>query len=461
MASRYTRLLPHLCVIFSITLPKLVFAGDTYELQTQCQTGDLTRVKVALRVDGTLQPSADPKVPKLELKVRGGFSYDERRVDDCTDLNNRCSIRYYHEAQAAIQVDKNADSPKLRDDQRWISVRSTKRGLAISAPHGPLSRDELEMIDLPGNSLVLDRLLPEGAVRIGDIWPITAEPMPALLGLEAVSRSDVKAELAEVQDDLARIKLAGTVQGAVGGVATEMRLDGQADFDLVHRRLKTVHLIIREKRSLGFVSPGLDVKAQIAIEIAPLVGSDQLADAAVKEAIEATKEQGASPQPLLLESAGHFQLFCDRRWHATRDDAELVVLRYVDRGELVAQGNISPLPNLPAGQNVTLEQFQDEVKQSLGKHFGQFESVAEGKTSTGLRLLKVFVVGTVSELPIEWRYYLVLDPHGRRAALAFTLEGKLIERFADAEAPLVDSVTLTAAPESHTAAPEAPPEDIK
>ena len=140
MASRYTRLLPHLCVIFSITLPKLVFAGDTYELQTQCQTGDLTRVKVALRVDGTLQPSADPKVPKLELKVRGGFSYDERRVDDCTDLNNRCSIRYYHEAQAAIQVDKNADSPKLRDDQRWISVRSTKRGLAISAPHGPLSR---------------------------------------------------------------------------------------------------------------------------------------------------------------------------------------------------------------------------------------------------------------------------------------------------------------------------------
>ena len=285
--------------------------------------------------------------------------------------------------------------------------------------------------------------------------------MPALLGLEAVSRSDVKAELAEVQDDLARIKLAGTVQGAVGGVATEMRLDGQADFDLVHRRLKTVHLIIREKRSLGFVSPGLDVKAQIAIEIAPLAGSDQLADAAVKEAIEATKEQGASPQPLLLESAGHFQLFCDRRWHATRDDAELVVLRYVDRGELVAQGNISPLPNLPAGQNVTLEQFQDEVKQSLGKHFGQFESVAEGKTSTGLRLLKVFVVGTVSELPIEWRYYLVLDPQGRRVALAFTLEGKLIDRFADAETPLVDSLQFTAPPEPHTAAPEPPPEDVK
>lgn len=459
MALRFVRLLPRFALAFCLTLPKLALGNHTYELQTQCQTGDLTHVNVALRVDGTLQPSADPKVPKLELKVRGGFSYDERRVDDCTDLNNRCSIRYYHEAQAAIQVDKNADSPKLRDEQRWISVRATKKSLSISAPHGPLTRDELEMIDLPGNSLVLDRLLPEGAVRIGDTWPITAEPMPALLALDVASQSGVKAELTEVHDDLARIKLAGTVQGAVGGVATEMRLDGQADFDLVHRRLKTVHLIIREKRSLGFVSPGLDVKAQIAIEITPLAGSDQLADAAVKEAIEATKEQDAHPQPLLLESAGHFQLFCDRRWHATRDDAELVVLRYVDRGELVAQGNISPLPNLPAGQNVNLEQFQDEVKRSLGKHFGEFEAVAEGKTSSGLRLLKVFAVGTVSELPIEWRYYLVLDSHGRRAALAFTLEGKLIERFADADAPLVDSLQFTALPEPHTAAPE-PREDV-
>ena len=248
----------------------------------------------------------------------------------------------------------------------------------------------------------------------------------------------------------------------MGGVATEMRLDGQADFDLVHRRLKTVHLIIREKRSLGFVSPGLDVKAQIAIEIAPLAGSDQLADAAVKEAIEATKEQGASPQPLLLESAGHFQLFCDRRWHATRDDAELVVLRYVDRGELVAQGNISPLPNLPAGQNVTLEQFQDEVKRSLGKHFGQFESVAEGKTSTGLRLLKVFVVGTVSELPIEWRYYLVLDS-ARPPRRAGVYARRETDRATSPTptAPLVDSLHIHRLPEPHTAAPEPPPEDIK
>jgi hypothetical protein len=319
------------------------------------------------------------------------------------------------------------------------------------------------MIDLPGNSLMLDRLLPESPVQVGDTWPVAAEPMPALLGLDVATESDVKGELVEVKDDLARVKLVGTVQGAAGGVATEMHLEGHADFDLVHRRLKTVRLTIREKRSVGFVSPGLEVKAQLAIEIAALTGSDQLADAAVKEAIQAIKEEGPVPQPLLLRSAGHFQLFCDRRWHATREDAALVVLRFVDRGELVAQGNISPLPSLPAGQNVSLVQFQDEVKKSLGKHFGEFETVAESKTSSGLRLLKVFVSGTVSELPIEWRYYLVLDEHGRRVALAFTLEGKLVERFADAEASLVDSLTFTPVIEDapHTAAPEPPPDDVK
>ena len=47
--------------------------------------------------------------------------------------------------------------------------------------------------------------------------------------------------------------------------------------------------------------------------------------------------------------------------------------------------------------------------------------------------------GRVSELPIQWNYYVVADEHGRQTALAFTVEGKLVERFNKADEKLIRS----------------------
>jgi YD repeat-containing protein len=124
----------------------------------------------------------------------------------------------------------------------------------------------------------------------------------------------------------------------------------------------------------------------------------------------------------------------------TRDEVDLSVLRFLDRGELIAQCNISPLDQLPADRRFTLEEFQGEVERALGKNFGRIDSAVERKTAHGLRLMKVVAEGTVSELPIQWRYYLAIDPEGHRVALTYTLESKLIERFADADMMMIESL---------------------
>ena len=147
----------------------------------------------------------------------------------------------------------------------------------------------------------------------------------------------------------------------------------------------------------------------------------------------------------LRSEAGGFHLVYDRRWHITRNETQLVVLRLVDRGELVAQCNISPLPKLDQGKSVTIEEFQSEVQQSLGKRFDHFETVAEGKGAGGMRVLKVVASGVVSEIPIQWRYYLAIDPDGRRLALAYTMESDLIERFADADMAMTESIEFDTA----------------
>ena len=95
---------------------------------------------------------------------------------------------------------------------------------------------------------------------------------------------------------------------------------------------------------------------------------------------------------------------------------------------------------MPVESRFTLEHFQEEVQQALGKNFGQIESAAERKTAHGLRLLRVVALGAVSGLPIEWRYYLAIDEQGRRVAFTYTLESKLVEQFADADTMIIDSL---------------------
>lgn len=427
-------------VLFS-GLPKLVEAADSYFLQSQCQSGGVYGVVEKIQAEGSLTPSAGTKTVALPIKVDGRFAYDEMRLDDCKSTDRR-SVRYYREAGASIQVDKHGDSPILREDMRLIAVQSDNNGLAISSPHGPLTREELDLIDIPANSLLLDRMLPKDKVKIGDSWKIGDSTLAALMCVDVMSHNDVTCELSQIDQSIAKMKIAGRLDAAVGGVATEIELDGNASFDLDKHCLTSIQLHIKQRRSVGYFAPGMEVTAQLSIQIAPLANSELLTSTIIKEAAETNP----ASHPLALRSeAGGFHLVYDRRWHITRNETTLVVLRLIDRGELIAQCNISPLPKLDQGKTVTIEQFQSEVRQSLGKRFDHFDTVAEGKGAGGLRILKVVVSGFASEIPIQWRYYLAIDPDGRRIAIAYTMESDLIERFADADLAMTESLEFDAA----------------
>jgi hypothetical protein len=139
------------------------------------------------------------------------------------------------------------------------------------------------------------------------------------------------------------------------------------------------------------------------------------------------------------------------------DRPDLCVLRCVDRGDLLAQCNISPLPDLAPGQHLSLEEFQAEVLRSLSERSGQIIEANQSDGEGGLRVLRVVAAGNVAEIPIQWVYYHLSSEKGRRVSLAFTLESKLVERFAEADRTLVDTFEFTPRPEPQEAQrPEAP-----
>ena len=292
-------------------------------------------------------------------------------------------------------------------------------------------------------------MLPAEPVAPGDSWKLKDQALADLLALEAVSWTDAEAMLASVSDGMAHVSAAGNVSGAVGGVSTEIELKIKYRFDLKTKRIAYLALLIKEKRSVGHVGPGLDTVAKLIATIQPIPRSEKLTDAAIKQV--PPKITPELSELTYSSQGGKFRFNHDRRWYLTSDDSKLSIWRLLDRGELVAQCNMSALSG--GKKPITLAEFQRDVQNSLGKNFGQFVKASQGTNDAGYTVLRLVVHGSVSQLPIEWIYYLIHDDNGQGVSLAFTFEQDLAPRFGDADRALVSGLRMAEAASSTASRP--------
>jgi hypothetical protein len=391
----------------------------------------------ATSADKNAKPAAGKNTQTVPMSVVAQFSYDEQRLDDGAGQTQRLAVRYYDDAQAVIKIADKITKPQLRDNRKLISVVANKDAAYLSSPDGPLTRDELELIDIPGNTAILDQLLPESDTQIGNRWKPSADAMARFLCLDAVGHTEVECLLTAVKDNKAEIDFNGTLGGAIDGVATEIELKGKLLFDNDLQLPKTLLLAIKEQRGIGHVSPGLDVVAKLRLNIAPRPDSKLLNSEMVQSA-KLPDTDAAPPLEYIADSKGYHFVY-DRRWHLTRDDADLLVMRFIDRGDLVAQCNVGASP-VSVDKPLELAEFQTDVQKALGQLFGKFDRATESTSSSGVRVLRSVVEGAAAQLPIQWRYYLVHDSKGHGVTLIFTMESPLVDQFHDQDLPIINSV---------------------
>jgi hypothetical protein len=452
-SSRTVRVLAVIYVILAIApqASRAAESGEKHLLSAHHKRGELSRVQVAMQVGGDLNLVDEKgKASTLPMSVVANLAYDEAFLALDPAGKPTRSVRFYDDVRAVIKIDKGGEKPSLDAARRLIvAERSAKEACNLFCPAEPLKREELDLIEVPGSSLVIEDLLPEAPVASGESWKITDTTLAALLCLDAVSWCDSSGILGDVRDGIADIAVGGTLNGAVGGIATEIELKIKMKFDVSARRITQFAMLVKEKRAVGHVGPGLDTVAKIIINISPIPHSQQLTAAVLQSVPAAT-----APEQLALAyspKGGQFRVQYDRRWYLTEDEPKLAVMRMVDRGELVAQCNISPLPKLEKA--IPLAEFQRDVQRTLGKNFGQFVNAGQSINEAGYAVFRVVVHGDVGGLPIEWIYYLVQDRAGHRVSLAFTLEQSLSERFAATDKAMVAALSLTEPPAPTAAKP--------
>lgn len=429
-----------------------VKSGEPIDLTPRRNRDTAWRVDARFEVGGDLTVAGEGKPKKLPMSVVARLAYEERLLETAPASPAPpalLSVRQYDKAEAVIKVGRGGVTSRLDPKAPCILVtRSQPSGakssalapLSLFCPNAALTREELDLINIPGDSLVIDNLLPDEPVAVGQYWSHTPETIAALVGLEAVASCEVQSVVGQVKEGHVLISMAGAVQGATEGTATELELKANYLFDQNERRITRFNLAIKEKRPMGHVSPGVDVTSKLALRIQPLRAPEHLTDEVVAELSSTTAPETAR---LEYESPdGSFRLLHDDRWFVTNDQAKVVVLRRVDRGDLIAQCNLSPLAPVAPERHLTLEQFQKDVRFALGGRFEQFVAAGQRENEAGYREFRVAARGHVKDLPIQWNYYLLADRHGRRLSAVFTVDAGLVKQLGDADRSLVAGLTL-------------------
>ncbi len=440
---------------FLATTARGGLAEERLKLVPRTARNQSARVQIVQEVKGDLKLNADGRqVTRLPFSARGEMDYDQRTV--AFDADHRRDVRLYHQATAQIRVGEANQRAQLSPLRRTIVVDCLPKRTQLYSPLGPLTRDQLELIEIQGNPALLDRLLPTEPIAVGDDWQHDDALVAQLFGLDVVRRNELTSTLRAVERDLAVIDFSGTLRGAVAGVPTDVEVKAKYHFERHQQRISWLAMTIKENRSIGHASPGFEVTARIRTSIDPAEVPVELRDSAL-----ADLDLKAGAGSLMLEftsAAGGFRFLHARPWQVMVDRHDVSVLRMIEKGDLIAQCNASKLPNLPAGKRVTLAEFQADIQRALAKEFGEFQQATQGTSADGYRVLRVVVAGQAADLPIQWRYYHISNDAGRQVSVVFTMDAKLIERFAEADRGIITSFAFAEGSADPTVAPVLGPE---
>ena len=416
-------------------------AKDKYLLQSGRQKGSTDLVETLLEVTGeAMQVNSDFKEVKEAMEVVAGFRYEER-VDQFSSTGQLVSVRQYNLAKSKMKVGESLKMPELSSDLQTIVCTLDKDKVSLFSPHGSLRGEQLLLIeDIPGNTLTLDRLLPNTEVAVGESWKIGDAVLRSFLSVDAVLSSNVEAVLTAVADNMAMIEVVGDVSGVYLGAATEISVRAKLQFDLSIQRINWLGAMIEECRSIGHVGPGVELVAKLQVKISPIDAPQALTDARMKTI--STKPNAAVLQLKYDGGKGPWRFSHDRSWYVYQDDPQTTVLRKLVNGDLIAQCNVADMGTVDLKTMTTLAKFQQDLIAGLGNNFGKVAASGEYEDKRGYKIYKVLLDGVVDDLSLRWIYHLITDKDGKQSVVVFVVEAAMLDQFAGADDALLDTYRM-------------------
>lgn len=391
------------------------------------------------------------KSERHTMNAAAQFEFIERRLPPGgRDAQALRAVRDFQSARMETVVSDRRTSTELAPRERLIVANGEREGVSVYSPTTLLSRDTLDLLEMPADPLVLTALLPTGEVETGAEWTPAEWVTQMFATVEAVEAIQAKCRLDSLEGNKAVISVACRVRGQRLGANTDVDISGTITFDTGAKAISAAALTYGVKSTIGTVTPGLDARTEVRLTRRASATPGRLAEQ-VLDAIPVTAPTAA--QRLVFEAEPwRIRLSHGRGWHVFQavleGSPQVVILRQIDRGSLVCQCNVAKLPSAAAGQHAPKEQFDHDIERSLGSRFKQFLSRDTIPSENGRMIYRVEVEGESEvtgskgsvQIPMNWIYYLVADPSGRQMSFVFAVEPSLRGQLAEEDIEMVQGV---------------------
>jgi hypothetical protein len=419
-----------------------------------------------LKASGLFRPAlapgqvvADARMPKpLSLDVQTRLVFNERvlELDEGAPAAGtegaggpaagrlgppRKVVRYVVQAASAINGEVRPMTAILRPEVALLVAERRRHDgpVVVISPSGPLTRDELAVVQGVGDPLALSDILPSRPVSVGQTWRVGEAAAKGISEYDIIAANLLDATLEAFDEARATVRIQGRIEGSLHGATGLMTCDGVLGFDRRMGRIDRMELNRNESRRPGPVEAGLDVKSTLTVARSVEPPPATLGDASLGRYSLAIDTR--SEKLLLRAPDGKSSLLHDRTWHAFWDDPKMAVLKRLEGGRVVSQCNLVVGPSAGRGRHQDPTQFKDEIRRVLGKRFVQYIGMGEvdGDPAGGYRF-KVGVQGREGGLDVVWYYYLVASPAGDQLIVTYTLAAQDARAFGDQDVEMIGTL---------------------
>lgn len=432
--------------LFPAVLPAAV------QLQEPESSERTVQVSVSVTTTGSVFTAGSAtKSQKHPLTANARYRFRERRLPpggrDAAALR---AIREFETAQLTNSISGRDTQIILPASQRIAVSAGDLTGVHSYCPTAMMSRETLDLLELPGDPLALTALLPSGEVEAGAKWKPNDWAVQMLASVDAVQKQEMNCELVSVKGSNATISFTGSVLGQRYGANTDVQLSGELTFQIEQKLISSARVNYTVKANIGTVSPGIDAKVESVVtrELASAPG--KLTNAL----IEATPiSPPAGTESLVFDAEPwKVQMVHSRSWHlfqaVLEGNSQVVIFRLMESGSLLCQCNVARIPSAAPGKTAPLDQFEADIQTSLGKRFKAMRKREQIPAEDGRIIHRVIAEGQNSlvkdkeavEVPMQWNYYIVTAPTGEQLSFVFAIEPQLVEQLADRDLELVQSV---------------------
>ena len=414
--------------------------AQTYALIENVKVGDCFRFRLGMTLKGEIRVTKDGKPDSLPLVATATHVFPERVLDvDSKGLPQK-TARLYESATAVITIGRDRSERGLRPQRRLQVAEWHQDQSLIYCPAGSLTREELALTSEHFDTLGLTGLLPGKSVGLKDTWKIPEAVAQVLCGFEGITAQDLTCKLEEVKKNIARVSVKGTATGIDLGALTKLTIDAVYRYDLGKNRLVSLEWKQKDQRDQGPASPATTVESTTTLNREVIAEPSALSDVALVSVPDGLEPPASMTHLYYVDPKNRFDLVYAREWQTVGLTDDHLVLRFLDRGDFVAQVTITPWSRSRPGEHLSPEVFRQAMAKVPGWDQGEILQEGEVPAESGRWAYRISAMGQLDGIKVLQNFYLVAGPNGEQVVLAFTMTPSQAEKLGARDLSLAGSI---------------------